>query len=166
MAKPYLAFVLAATLASAFAVPAYAEGMMQHPSGSKLDVTLDPQLGQDGQANLKVSFLMTGTKNVQQHIDYNVVVKDSSGKEVFDAAKMTNQQVLHTAEGTVTIPFKFPQGGSYKVTVGIFGILFNPITPETADFSVNVTPEFPTGVLAAVGVVMAVAMVATRLKKF
>jgi hypothetical protein len=166
MAKPYLAFVLAATLASAFAAPAYAEGMMQHPSGSKLDVTLDPQFGQDGQANLKVSFLMTGTKNVQQHIDYNVVVKDGSGKEVFDAAKQTNQQVLHTAEGTVTIPFKFPQNGSYKITVGIFGILFNPITPETAEFSVNVTPEFPAGVIAAVGIVMAVAMAATRLKKF
>src|ERR1044072_1726744 len=131
MAKLYLVLVFAATLASAFAAPAYAAGMTQLSSGKSLSVVLDPQIGQDGSGNIKVSFMKPGSQTVQQHIDYDVIVKDGSGKEVFSASKLANQpSPLHTAEGVVTIPAKLPSSGGYKVTVEIYGILFNPIKTE------------------------------------
>jgi hypothetical protein len=169
MAKlyPVLATIVALMIAST--IPAYAEAMTKPSSGKSLDISVDPQVGQDGQANIKVSFYKIGTKNSQDHVDYNVIVKDSSGKELFDAARSVspNQEFVHKAvEPSVTIPYKFPQSGSYTIVVSIYSIVFVPINPESAEFSINVTPEFPAGAIAAVGVVMAVAMAATRLKKF
>jgi hypothetical protein len=39
----------------------------------------------------------------------------------------------------VTIPYTFQQPGIYSVKVSVFGILFNPINPESAQFQINVT---------------------------
>lgn len=168
MAKTYLAVALvtmAIALVSA-AVPARAEGMMKPSSGGSLDVVLDPTWQDDGSAKLKVSFMKPNTTTVQEHIDYDVVVKDGSGKEVFSASSLVSTNPpLHTAEGVVTIPAKFASSGSYKITVEMFGILFNPINPETAEFSVNVTPEFPVGAMGAVAAVMAGAIAVLRMKK-
>ena len=96
-----------------------------------------------------------------------MVVTDSAGATVYDLSKVTNQPTYHVAEpGSVTLPVKFPQNGSYKVAVTVVGILFNPINPETAEFSVNVTPEFPVGAMVAVAAVMAGAVAVFRIKKF
>jgi hypothetical protein len=46
---------------------------------------------------------------------------------------------LHTAEGIVTIPYTFQGPGDYLVSVPVYGILFNPIRPESADFTIKVT---------------------------
>lgn len=169
MAKLYPVLAAAVALIFASAIPAYAEPMTKPSSGNSLNISVDPQVGQDGQANIKVSFYKKGTTTSQDHVDYNVVVKDGSGKEIFNAAKSVNpnQEFVHKAtDPNVTIPYKFPQNGSYTIVVSIYSIVFVPINPESADFSINVTPEFPAGAIVAVGVVMTVAMAATRLKKF
>ena len=139
------------------AAQAQATGMTKPISSNPpLDIRIDPQLtGTD--SKLKVSFLKQGTETIQQHIDYNVVVKDKDGKQIFSAAT-GGQPLLHTAEGVVTIPVTFPGNGQYDVDVSVAGILFVPMNTQTASFSLNVTPEFPIGV---VGVVMAALVGAT-----
>ncbi|MEM3159385.1 MAG: hypothetical protein QXJ74_01240 [Nitrososphaera sp.] len=163
--KGYMLALLAAALVpAAFLQPAFAQGMNQPSSGGSLDIEVDPQWGQDAQAQIKVSFLQPGSQTVQEHIDYDVKIADSSGNEVFSAAGQVNQPTLHTAEGVVTIPYKFEGNGDYTITVEMTGIQFIPITPETAEFPVNVTPEFPAGALSAVAVT-AGAIAVARMKK-
>jgi hypothetical protein len=148
-------FLIALLLAAVFSVSMTAahaqEAGMTKPINSSppLDVRVEPQWSDGGQARFKVSFLKQGTESVQQHIDYNMVVKDQSGKQIFSAAQ-GGQPVLHTAEGVVTIPVTFPGNGQYNIDVSVSGILFVPMNTETATFSVNVTPEFPVGVVGAV----------------
>jgi hypothetical protein len=151
-------FLIALLLAAVFSVSmtaAHAQdaGMTQPLSGKSLDVKVEPQWSDGGQAKLKVSFLKPGTETVQQHIDYNIVIKDKDDKQVFSAA-VGGQPVQHTAEGVVTVPadspFKFQDNGDYKIEVSVSGINFVPMNTETATFSVNVTPEFPVGVVGAV----------------
>ena len=163
-----LALVAAAIVPAAFLQPAFAEGMVQPSSGGSLDVMVEPQWGQNGTAQFKVSFLQPGSETVQEHIDYDFTITDGSGNEVFSAAGQLNQATLHTAEGVVTIPdipYTFEENGSYNIIVDMTGILFIPMATETAEFSVNVTPEFPAGALSVVAAVVAGMIAVARIKK-
>jgi hypothetical protein len=51
---------------------------------------------------------------------------------------LTGQPLLHTAEGIVTIPFKFNSSGNYTLEVAVMGINFVPIRTEYASFDFNV----------------------------
>ena len=113
-------------------------------SGGALDVILQlsPQpVVHPGQTSLKVEFMTKGSETVQPHIDYDLIIKDSNGKQIFSASQLAGQsgKPLHTAEGIVTIPYTFQGPGDYSVSVPIYGILFNPIRPESADFTIKVT---------------------------
>ncbi len=166
--KPYmLVLVTAALVPAAFLQPAYAEGMAQTSSGGSLDVLLEPEWSQndDEPTRLKVSFLQPDSEIVQEHIDYDLKISDSTGNQVFSAAGQLNQPTLHTAEGVVTVPYTFVKNGSYSITVDMTGILFIPITPETAEFSVNVTPEFPAGALSVIAAVTAGTIAVARMRK-
>ena len=68
-----------------------------------------------------------GTHKVQPRIDYDVVIKDNSGKQIFQASQLAGQpgKPLHPAEGIVTIPYTF-QTRPYSINVQVYGILFNP----------------------------------------
>jgi hypothetical protein len=117
--------------------------MKKTTNGGSLDVLLQPSpqpITNKGQTSFKVSFLQKGTNSVQPHIDYDLIIKDSNGKQVFAASQLAGQpgKPLHTAEGIVTIPYTFQSPGDYTVNVSIYGILFNPIRPESADFTVKV----------------------------
>lgn len=160
-----LVLVAAALLPAALLQPAFAEGMVKTLSGGSLDVMVEPQWGQNADAQIKVSFLVPDSETVQEHIDYDLKIADSSGNQVFSAAGQLNQPTLHTAEGVVTIPYKFEENGSYTITVEMTGILFTPRAMETAEFSVNVTPEFPAGALSVIAAVTAGTIAATRLRK-
>jgi hypothetical protein len=162
--KAYMLVLAAAALVpAAFLQPAFAEGMRQ-PLGSELDVLVEPQWGQDAQAQIRVSFLQPGSDTVQQHIDYDLKIADSTGNQVFSAAGQLNQATLHTEPGSVTIPYRFAENGSYIVTVEMTGILFVPRAMETAEFSVNIVPEFPAGALSIAAVTAGTIAVA-RLRK-
>lgn len=123
-----------------------AGGMKKQTSGGALDIVLQasPQpAGHTSPTSLKVEFMTKGTGAIQPHIDYDVVIKDSSGggKQVFTASQLAGQpgKPLHTAEGIVTIPYTFPSPGDYSISIPVYGILFNPIKPESADFTIKVT---------------------------
>lgn len=90
---------------------------------------------------MKISFFKPNTVEVQPHIDYDMIISETStNKTIFQASNQTGQAglPLHTAESIVTIPFTFPNQGSYSMRVPVFGILFNPIAPESATFGINV----------------------------
>jgi hypothetical protein len=119
------------------------DDLKKQTNGGSLDVMVQPSpwpIGHTGPTSLKVQFLTKGAGALQPHIDYEIIVKDSSGKQVFEASKLAGQPPpLHTSEGVVTIPYTFPSSGNYNIDVTVYGILFNPIKPESADFTVKVT---------------------------
>jgi hypothetical protein len=119
------------------------DNMKKQTSSGALDVVLQPSpqpVSHTGPTSLKVQFLTKGTSTVQPHIDYNLIIKDGNGKQVFSASQLAGQSggaPLHTAEGTVTIPYTFQAPGDYTINVTVYGILFNPIKPESADFTIK-----------------------------
>ncbi len=130
--------------AGASSSSAGSDNMKKQTSGGSLEVILQPSpqpVGHTNPTSLKVQFLTKGTSTVQPHIDYDLIIKESSGKQVFSASQLAGQSgaPLHTAEGIVTIPYTFQGPGDYTINVTVYGILFNPIKPESADFTIKVT---------------------------
>ena len=137
---PSIAFGQAGSSSSS----AGSDNMKKQTSGGSLEVILQPSpqpVGHRNPTSLKVQFLTKGTSTVQPHIDYDLIIKESSGKQVFSASQLAGQSgaPLHTAEGIVTIPYTFQGPGDYTINVTVYGILFNPIKPESADFTIKVT---------------------------
>lgn len=111
-------------------------------SGGSLKVHIEPT-PKVLKANTPTKFKITFDKtpgSVQPHVDYDFLIANN-GKNVFSASSSTGQTgtPLHTAEGIVTIPYEFKTPGGYTLTVKVYGILFNPIKPESADFPIKVT---------------------------
>jgi hypothetical protein len=112
-------------------------------SGGSLKLILQPSpypIAKGKQTNFKVTFDQKGSNAVQPHIDYDLsITKD--GKQVLQASALAGHpnQPLHTAEGIVTIPYTFQQPGGYMLNITAYGILFNPIRPETAQFPISVS---------------------------
>jgi hypothetical protein len=48
-------------------------------------------------------------------------------------------QPLHSDGGIVIFPYTFEQRGGCMVNISVFGILFNPIRPDSVQFPINVT---------------------------
>jgi hypothetical protein len=117
--------------------------MKKTSSGGSLDVAMQPSpvpLGHTGPTSFRVTFLQKGTTKVQPHIDYDLTITNNNDKQVFQASALAGQpgKPLHTAEGAVTIPYTFQSPGDYSINISVYGILFNPIKPESADFLVKV----------------------------
>jgi hypothetical protein len=117
--------------------------MNKATSGRSLNVMLQPTpnpVVKGTQTNFKVIFDQNGGTAVQQHIDYDLTIS-KDGKQVFQASALAGHpnQPLHTAEGIVTIPFTFQQQGAYIMNITVYGILFNPIKPEVAQFPISVS---------------------------
>jgi hypothetical protein len=177
--KVVLIIVVVVIVASIFSItptPIHAQtasgGMKKTTSGGSLDVLVQPSpepIGNKAQTSFKVTFLQKGTGDkVQPHIDYDFIIKDSNGKEIFRASQLAGQpgKPLHTAEGVVTIPYTFQGLGDYSINIPIYGILFNPIKPESAEYSIKVAPEFPAGVGALImAAVIGIVLTANRFKK-
>jgi hypothetical protein len=132
-------FLTSSFLGSAFVVDSFGvmdPNLSQSTTGGSLDVniTSSPEvISTDKEVKFKINFLEPGTDKIQVHVDYDFQVF-KKGEEVFSAAKQINQPLLHTAEGSVTIPFKFPSPGSYSIKIPVLGINFIPINPEYAEF--------------------------------
>jgi uncharacterized protein YfaP (DUF2135 family) len=124
-------------------MPSFAAPMTKPTSGGSLNVVLQPSpspIVKGTQTNFKVNFDQKGTSTVQPHIDYDVTISNAAGKQLFNAVTIAGQSgpSLHTSDGIITIPYTFQQPGTYNIKVSVFGILFNPINPEFAQFQVNV----------------------------
>lgn len=115
---------------------------VQSTNGGSLDVSISPSPSQVINTNedvkFKINFLEPGTDKIQVHVDYDFQVLNN-GQEIFSASKQISQPLLHTAEGSVTIPYTFSSPGNYSINIPVLGINFVPINPESAkfEFSVN-----------------------------
>jgi hypothetical protein len=126
----YLGFLSIVTI---MVIPAYADQVVQPTSGGTIDVgfATDPANPTPGGAtNLLINFINKSTHAIQPHIDYKVAVMEGSNQ-------ICGTPILHTAEGSITIPCQLPDAATYQVVVEVDGILFQPIPPETATFTVN-----------------------------
>jgi hypothetical protein len=132
-------FLTSSFLGSTFVVDSFGvmgPNMSQSTTGGSLDVniTSSPEvISTAKEVKFMINFLEPGTGKIQVHVDYDFQVF-KNGEEVFSAAKQINQPLLHTAEGSVTIPFMFPSSGSYSIKIPVLGINFIPINPEYAEF--------------------------------
>jgi hypothetical protein len=112
--------------------------------GGSITVKLEPSpnpVKSNEQTQLKVSFFKPNTEEIQPHIDYDMIISETStNKTIFQASNQTGQAgiPLHTAESIVTIPFTFPSKGDYTIKIPIYGILFNPIAPELVTYTTHV----------------------------
>lgn len=125
----YLGLVAILTI---IVIPAYADQVIKATSGGTLNVgfSTDPNTPNPGdQTQFKINFLK-GTA-VQPHIDYKVAIMEGNNQ-------ICGTPILHTAEGSITIPCMLPDAATYRVIVEVDGILFQPIPPETAAFTVTV----------------------------
>src|SRR5215472_6008830 len=95
--------------------------------------------------NITITFLTLGfsqkdKSTLQPHVDYDAtIIRD--GKKVFQVSAFAGQpgQPLHTDGGIVIFPYTFQQRGVYVVNITVYGILFNPIRPDSVQFPINVT---------------------------
>jgi uncharacterized protein YfaP (DUF2135 family) len=143
IAVPLIVSILGILLSPMPTFAVSATTMTKPTSGGSLNVVLQPSpdpIVKGTQTNLKVSFDQKGTSTVQPHIDYDVTISNA-GKQLFNAVTLAGQSgpSLHTSDGIITIPYTFQEPGIYTIKVSVFGILFNPINPEFAQFQVNVT---------------------------
>jgi hypothetical protein len=145
------------------------ESMTKPTSGGSLDIKLEPIMSTSTNVTFKVSFLNPGTDQIHEHQDYDFIIKQGE-EQIFSAAQQLNQNLLHNAEGTITVPFNFSDKGSYTVEIQLLGLGFPPvpITPENAVFPVEVTPEFPAGIagIAVAAVMSSAILLSRRLKLF
>jgi hypothetical protein len=146
-------FGILLTPSSTYALLTSVATMNKATSGGNLDVMVQPTpapIVKDAQTNFTVSFEQKGGNVVQPHIDYDVTIT-KDGKRVFQASALGGgiikgtsiiahpNQPLHATTGIVTIPFTFQKQGDYIMNVTVYGILFNPIDPEYAQFPISVS---------------------------
>ncbi|MDW0189257.1 MAG: hypothetical protein QOA70_06355 [Nitrososphaeraceae archaeon] len=113
----------------------------QATDGKSVDIDLQIQpfpVTQNGNSQFKITFLQPSSQTVQVHVDYDFSISKMNS-EVFRASSSTGQPLLHTAEGIVSIPYKFNQEGEYSVQVSVMGINFIPIKTEQALFNLKVS---------------------------
>src|SRR4026208_1713508 len=113
----------------------------QATDGKSVDIDLQIQpfpVTQNGNSQFKITFLQPSSQTVQVHVDYDFSISKMNS-EVFRASSSTGQPLLHTAEGIVSIPYKFNQEGEYSVQVSVMGVNFIPIKTEQALFDLKVS---------------------------
>ncbi|MDE2026718.1 MAG: multicopper oxidase domain-containing protein, partial [Patescibacteria group bacterium] len=97
----------------------------------KVGLSTDPETLVAGQpSRLVISFLDSQTNTLEEHVDYKVIIMKGD-EQVFGTS------FLHTAEGSVTIPYQFENVGPYNVVVEVDGVYFLPIS-EMVQFSIHV----------------------------
>jgi hypothetical protein len=109
--------------------------------GNSLNIDLQIQpfpITKNVDSQFMIKFLQPSSQTVQVHVDYDFAITKNNN-EVFRASSITGQPLLHTAEGTVKIPYKFTQDGEYSLQVSVMGINFIPIKTEQALFDLNVS---------------------------
>jgi hypothetical protein len=124
-----------------------AHAMSSSTSSGSVQV-LEPIWKEDNEAMFKITFHEPDSGSVQRHVDFDLVVIDRKGVQIFSAAESDRQYMLHTNPGFAAIPYKFPEVGSYIVKVYVFGVNFIPTSTEFVEFPFNVTPEFPREITA------------------
>jgi hypothetical protein len=141
--------VLGGILCNLTISPTYAQtsAVLNKPAtGVSLGAVLQPSpnpVHKGVPTNITITFLRFGQKDksmLQPHVDYDAtIVKD--GKKVFQVSAFAGQpgQPLHSNGGIIIFPYTFQQLGVYVANITVYGILFNPIRPDSVQFLINVT---------------------------
>jgi hypothetical protein len=115
-------------------------------NAGSLDVLLEPKpypaTVNSESMKFEISFLKPNTSQLQDHVDFNVRMFKAN-KQVFQASNQTGQPLvpLHATDGYMTVPvlnYQFDQAGKYLIEIPVYGILFNPIRPESANFTIDI----------------------------
>jgi len=127
-------FLLVLLLIPLFTIPAFAESQILSTDQGTLDVKLSYEDIKTGElTRLPIEFINPMTQKTQVHIDYKIMITESD-KIIFQTPSL-----IHTSEGIINgFKFEFPQDGTYNMKIGVEGILFTPITPETVSFDIVV----------------------------
>ncbi len=92
--------------------------------------------------NFMITFLDPTSNTVQSHVDYDFsFVYNSVNQTIYKGSAATNQDLLHTSEGKVTIPYEFTKPGNYLLNIDILGLHFMPISPKTFSFPLTVSED-------------------------
>ncbi len=152
----FLGIVLVLSISYAYAQES-SEPIKMEAKSVDVELIIEPfPIEPEQQTKFDIRFVEKGSDKTQIHIDYIVSIKDAEGNEIF------RTPLTHTNEGEITIPYVFSSQGSHTIIVEVQGILFQPIPTETVEFSINVVPEFPIGVLAAFGIVTIIGIMMMR----
>ena len=96
-----------------------------------------PENPSSGVVKFKIDFINPKTDKIQEHIDYKFTLQ-KEGKNIFGPILLT-----HTSTGSVTIPVKIDESGTYFGLVEFEGILFQPIPVEKITFSIPIAEAQP-----------------------
>ncbi|HXV66687.1 MAG TPA: CFI-box-CTERM domain-containing protein [Nitrosopumilaceae archaeon] len=123
-------------------IPAFAQNYNEFMSSDKgtLDIgitTIPEKPIAGGVTKFQIDFINPKTEKIQEHIDYKFTLQ-RDGKNVFGPTDL-----IHTSEGSVTIPVETIESGTYFGLVEIEGILFQPIPVEAASFSISILGNQP-----------------------
>jgi hypothetical protein len=113
-----------------------------------------------------IAFIDPVTGYIEPHVDYDFALVHGD-VEVFRATKFYNKPVaiMHSVSGIEKFPVKLEEG-PYTAKVTVYGFRMVWFTPQKAEFSVNVTPEFPSSLAApAAMIAMSTAVVLLRFTK-
>lgn len=106
-----------------------------------VDVNLTSSF-ENSSTNFMITFLDPTTNTVQSHVDYDFYFIDNMvNQTIYKGSAATNQDLLHTSEGRVTIPYKFTKPGNYLLNIDILGLHFMPIPPKTFSFPLTVSED-------------------------
>lgn len=124
--------------------PAFAQNYNQVLSSDKgtLDVgitTIPEKPVAGGITKFQINFINPKTEKIQEHIDYKFTLQ-RDGENVFGPTDL-----IHTSEGSVTIPVETIEAGTYFGLIEIEGILFQPMPVEVVSFSIPVADAQPSG---------------------
>jgi len=117
-------------------------------TGTSLGAVLQPSpnpVHRGVPTNITITFLtfrlgLKADSMLQPHVDYDVtILKDIKQKFQLSAFAGQPGQPLHSDGGIVIFPYTFQQRGGYMVKITVYGILFNPIRPDTVEFPIIVT---------------------------
>ncbi len=125
-------------------IPAFAQDYNQIVSSDKgtLDVgitTIPEKPVAGGVTKFQINFINPKTEKIQEHIDYKFTLQ-RDGENVFGPTDL-----IHTSEGSVTIPVETKEVGTYFGLIEIEGILFQPIPVEVVSFSILIADAQQSG---------------------
>ncbi|MEM2856912.1 MAG: hypothetical protein QW416_07420 [Candidatus Nitrosocaldaceae archaeon] len=139
----------------------YAESNTLKMESKSLNVELrvPSPIETEEEIRIDVRFVEKNSNKTQVHVDYIIYIEDENNNEIFRTV------LTHTNEGELTLPYVFFNRGSYIVGVEIYGINFIPIEKEYVEFSINVIPEFPLGVVGVFASIIIISIFIAR-KRF
>ena len=114
----------------AFAQSNYYEVSPSDKGTLNVGIATIPENPSPGVVKFKIDFINPKTETIQVHIDYKFTLQ-RDGENVFGPTPL-----IHTSEGSVTIPVEIVEPGTYDGIVQFEGILFQPIPEEVMKFTI------------------------------